>query len=80
MHSATSRSQLRHNLLKVRTVTPFISKVNGVYCKKDSILEVTEERAKELEGYVVLIDTPSSTKVDEDKPKTTKKKTTTKKK
>lgn len=61
-------------------MTPFISKVNGVYYKKDSILEVSEERAKELEGYVVLIDKPSSTKVDEDKPKATKKKTTTKKK
>lgn len=80
MHSATSQSQLRHNLIKVRTVTPFIDKVNGVYYKKDSILEVTEERAKELEGYVVLIDKPSSTKVDEDKPKAMKKKTVTKKK
>lgn len=80
MHSATSQSQLRPNLLKVKTVTPFISKVNGVYYKKDSILDVSEERAKELEGYVVLIDKPSSTKVDEDKPKATKKKTVTKKK
>lgn len=80
MHSATSQSQQQPNLLKVKTVTPFISKVNGVYYKKDSILEVSEERAKELEGYVVLIDKPSSTKVDEDKPKATKKKTVTKKK
>lgn len=80
MLSATSQSQLQPNLLKVKTVTPFISKVNGVYYKKDSILEVSEERAKELEGYVVLIEKPSSTKADEDKPKATKKKTVTKKK
>lgn len=60
-------------------MTPFISKVNGVYYKKDSILDVTEERARELEGYVTIVE-PSSTKVDEDKPKATKKKTVTKKK
>jgi hypothetical protein len=54
--------------------------VDGVYYKEGSTLEVSEERAKELEGYVVIIDKPSSTKVDEDKPKATKKKATTKKK
>lgn len=80
MLSAISPSQQRPNLLKAKVVTPFISKVNGVYYKLDSILEVSEERAKELEGYVVIIDKPSSTKVDEDKPKATKKKTVTKKK
>lgn len=80
MRSATSQSQLRLNLIKVKTVTPFISKVDGVYFKEGSTLEVSEERAKELEGYVVIIDKPSSTKVDDDKPKETKKKATTKKK
>lgn len=80
MHSATSQSQLLHNLIKVKTVTPFISKVDGVYFKEGSTLEVSEERAKELEGYVIIIDKPSSTKVDDDKPKATKKKATTKKK
>lgn len=67
-------------MIKVKTVTPFISKVDGVYYKEGSILEVSEERAKELEGYVTIIEKPSSIKVDEDKPKATKKKTVTKKK
>lgn len=61
-------------------MTPFINKVDGVYYKEGSVLEVSEERAEELVGYVVSIYKPSSTKVDEDKPKATKKKTVTKKK